>query len=187
MNKLSAWLERRYEKDQMVDGIDTIPLTPRNDWGRKWALSQLVSPDIDLLRYNSISGHYEFKDGEITGAVDTTSAGAHTLTVPAGRMYRLLFAQSSNATRPIQISLTLTLGGVAQNVIIDPQAWNAAGDIAQVVGRPGWVSDSVGNLHPCVDLRDIIMRPGDTAVITDTAFVIADGRTTNWTYEEIRA
>ena len=176
----------RVEDDQSVSGIDRLIATVRSGIGRKWFSSQELKPTIPTMKYNSITGRYEYRNGNQLVIANGGSAATDVLTCPAGRRYIVRFISSSNDTTDTRYNMAGVIGGTAIDFLITGDATDGT-RIAILVGAPFYVPVlGMATLETAI-LNPIVLDAGDTLTITQVDYVALDGTVYNYIIEEIVA
>lgn len=176
----SQWL-KDVDKDQNLEELHDILKTLQNIPGKRFFVSKVLQPEIDILQYNSISGGFEFSKGQVQYAIDTGNAATSVLTCAAGEEYRVQSAQRNNGTRVATYKLDAVISGTAYAIIPDDTvAMGAIAEPRHFILSGGTYFDSAGNGRICID--EVVLREADTLTITDTSWVGGDGQTTIWRY-----
>lgn len=89
----------KIEDDQSINGIDRVELSVRNDAGRKWFISQAITPIVETGTYDSSTGLILLKHVGMVISVEDTSQAAHTITVPHGQIWQFLGCGGSDTSR----------------------------------------------------------------------------------------
>lgn len=183
---MSMWL-KEIELDQNLRGIDSLPLTVKNEQGRLWYLSQVLNPELDQGHYDPNDGRYHngpyvpHTATNYTSAVNNTT---QTLTCPASRAYKVTaVGLMNNTTAPQFTSVYTPLGGTASTLTSMGGAGTATNSMNFCIGgvaRGGPLTETAGEILN----GPLWMRPGDTLAVTQTNPVAGDTISILFVYEE---
>lgn len=169
---------KKVEDDQLINGIDTVENTVRNDAGRHYAVSQLLQPVYLQGYYDNITGRYvngDWRQSMVPNSSwTTTSAAALTLTCATGHRYRVYYAGARNATQATLVTLSGSIGGNAWTNFNIEQATGATTTLP-VIGGGNQYYDGIG-VAGTNAIKEIWLNAGDT--LTMTLSVYAAGNNT---------
>lgn len=180
---MSEWLNKITD-DQNLNDLDEVTLT-RLDGLRRWFASRVLGFNINTGYYDDDNGVVILGPRKATeydstpnADYDATSAGARTLTVPAGHKYFLRIACTENDTRAPTLNVVATINAEAC-VLVDTGAGSAIqAEINYVVGAAG------ANTNVYSAGTGFWMNAGDTLTITQTNFVAADAVTYSFIFDD---
>lgn len=162
------WL-RSITQDQNLTKLSDLSRV-QYDTLRNMFLSALIQPTVDFshIRTNTES------------TVSTTSVGTYTMTVPAGRVRKLLWISGINDTRaPTWQAYFTPAGGAASIFIESATAWVQAAT-AGLFGTGQTTAFAIGG----PPVTPWILQEGDSITVTNVNFVAGDVMNYTFVYEE---
>lgn len=174
------WL-RKIELDQNIVGLETIEDTLKNEAFRKWFLSQVLSPTINMGHYNNDTGRIVLNAAIPGLSFNTAAVATHTLTVPAGSTYRVIAGAFVNNTRNYGGTLTASIGGQAMTFMSSAAGSTTLGRWCIWIGSAGL---NASNAYPGI-AGPVVLAAGDTITFTDASFVAGDDMEFYFFYEVI--
>lgn len=163
---------QKIEDDQSINGIETIDDTVKNEAGRKWFISQAITPVVVMGGYSDDTGKIvlqspSWRDSMVPNSSHTTaSAAALTLTCATGHRYRVYYAGARNATQATNLTLSGVIGGNTWT------SFNCAGSVSTQTTIPaiGGIGQTDAAAGWAGSVNEIWLNAADTLTMTLTVY-----------------